>query len=358
MKDSIEILYAGANDRANWNAFVEKSDNASPYHRFEWLEAVQYGYRHKNRSLIARSKSDNIVVGVLPIIEISPPWGKTFWCSLPFCDVGACIASSEKIEADLLNEAKTLCEQHNILKFEYRDFARDDLNPNPSEEKDFPDSTKVRMLLDLPETGEALLAGFKSKLRSQINKAIKNGLTFRIVQDTSQLDAFYDVFKRNMRSLGSPVHSKNWFESVLKCYQQNAVMSIVYKDEVPIGGGIILRNDHTFSIPWASTRSDYNRLAPNMLLYWSLLEYAADNGGNVFDFGRSSMNEGTYKFKKQWGAQPQSLEWSVFENGEFVVDKNISEKSMLRKSVEQLWPRVPLSLTVIIGSAVRRYISL
>ena len=53
----------------------------------------------------------------------------------------------------------------------------------------------------------------------------------------------------------------------------------------------------------------YNRLSPNMLLYWSVLEFACRQGFRVFDFGRSSPDSGTFKFKAQWGAAPVPLYW-------------------------------------------------
>lgn len=38
-----------------------------------------------------------------------------------------------------------------------------------------------------------------------------------------------------------------------------------------------------------------------MLIHWTFLARAADHGFSRFDFGRSSVGEGTYKFKEQWG---------------------------------------------------------
>jgi hypothetical protein len=40
-----------------------------------------------------------------------------------------------------------------------------------------------------------------------------------------------------------------------------------------------------------------------------------------FDFGRSTMNEGTYKFKKQWGCEPTQLHWSEIASGHVVENE-------------------------------------
>ena len=33
---------------------------------------------------------------------------------------------------------------------------------------------------------------------------------------------------------------------------------------------------------------------------------------SYFDFGRSSPNKGTFKFKEQWGAEPHALNWMLY----------------------------------------------
>ena len=146
------------------------------------------------------------------------------------------------------------------------------------------------------------------------------------------------LYVKNMRDLGSPVHAKKWFVQVLNAYKKDCVIGVVYNNNTPIGGGLVIKNNNKASIPWASTLRDYNKLAPNMLLYWSLLAHCADTGINTFDFGRSTFEEGTFKFKKQWGAQPQLLEWSVQRQrrSEQFQATSASSTSKLKATAERL----------------------
>jgi len=43
-----------------------------------------------------------------------------------------------------------------------------------------------------------------------------------------------------------------------------------------------------------------------MLLYLRILEFACDNGYRVFDFGRSTKGEGTYKFQGAVGRRTEA----------------------------------------------------
>ena len=129
------------------------------------------------------------------------------------------------------------------------------------------------------------------------------------------LKDFYKVFSENMRDLGSPVHSQEFFSLIFKYLGVNTKIGIVYHYDIPVAGGIIIIFRDTIEIPWASSLREYNRLSPNMLLYWSFLEFAGNKGFKFFDFGRSTINSGTFRFKKQWGARSENLVWYKFYQG-------------------------------------------
>jgi FemAB-related protein (PEP-CTERM system-associated) len=337
-------------DQAAWDEYVNGHKNASPYHRFAWVLSIEQAYQHQNVSLIAFDNDE--IVGVLPCVKMQKPLGKVNYCSLPFCDIGFALANDDGITKALQSEALTLLQKNNGNSFDYRDTAK---------ATDYTDlaGKKVRMVLPLPDNAEALLAGFKSKLRSQIRKAEKNGLNCVIASNQKSIDDFYQIFAINMRKLGSPVHSKKWFEALFKNYAKHIILSVVYKDHIPVGAGIVLLNGNKAAIPWASTVAQYNKLAPNMMLYWSLLEHVSNHGCTEFDFGRSTYDEGTFKFKRQWGAEPIPLVWSNLVAEQTAITENTPQKpSQIRNVVEKVWAKLPLGVTTTLGPKIRKHISL
>lgn len=344
----MEILHASSVHHKIIDEYVEKHIHASPYHKRAWLEAVSAAYKMKTTYLVAIQ--ENELVGVLPLAEIKTPIIGKKLCTLPYCDLGGALVNSLEVEAELMQCAMNYGLESNANKLEYR--------AQQTKLEDISQAPKVRMLLDLPESSQVLLASFKSKLRSQINKAKKNGLTASIGNDQKHLDGFYQVYTRNMRDLGSPAHSKKWFAEIVKNYGENVVIANVYKNSTVVGAGIVLFNGASASIPWASTNSDYNKLAPNMLLYWTLLAHVTDKGMAQFDFGRSTPGEGTYKFKAQWGAKPVALDWQEYIHGERQATKLESGKSKSREHIENLWRRLPVGVATYVGASLRRYISL
>jgi len=95
-----------------------------------------------------------------------------------------------------------------------------------------------------------------------------------------------------------------------------------------------------------------------MLLYWSMLEYACNRGYRHFDFGRSSPDEGTYRFKKQWGTTPCPLNWHyILANGTQNVTDGEEKKQTFGKAIE-IWQKVPVPITQVVGPMVRKHTSL
>jgi FemAB-related protein (PEP-CTERM system-associated) len=339
----------------DWDLYVRAHPQSSPYHLIGWKKAVELAYQHPCFSFVA--KEGNLIKGVLPLVKIKVPLAGSNFCSLPYCDIGGVLSDSEKVSEKLIEAAKKLAASEGASSLSLRQSAPNSKHNSDGEGTELEPGTKVRMILKLPGSAELLLNGFKAKLRSQIKKAEKNGVQYRIAEGLRDRDAFYKVMQINMRQLGSPVHSRTWFDSVLDFYKEDARLFIVHVGEVVVGGSIVLTCGETATVPWASTLPDYNRLAPNMLLYWGMLEFAADKGFKRFDFGRSTIGEGTFNFKKQWGAVPVALDWQ--EHLQQKPPSRETDNSLrLRSRVAATWSKLPLPLVNFLGPKFRRYISL
>src|SRR5690606_17395919 len=114
-----------------------------------------------------------------------------------------------------------------------------------------------------------------------------------------------------MRDLGTPVYGRKLFEAILGLWSE-AELLVARLDGKPVGGAFLIRHRDTMEIPWASTVREVNRLGVNMLMYWHALTHAIELGCRFFDFGRSSKDSGTYRFKRQWGAVPAQHYWHVW----------------------------------------------
>jgi serine/alanine adding enzyme len=215
---------------------------------------------------------------------------------------------------------------------------------------------KVRMLLSIPESSAQLVKSFKSKLRNQINRPLKEGCTCRIGA-ADLLEDFYRVFLINMRDLGSPVHSKELMWHVLGAFPERSRIFAVYHCGRPVAASLVIGHNGVLRNPWASSDRRYANMSPNMLLYSRMLQYACENGYQTFDFGRSTPGEGTYRFKEQWGARPTPLRWYVISVDGSVIAAPESPSERF-KLAARLWSKLPIPVTRVLGPRIRRNISL
>ncbi len=104
-------------------------------------------------------------------------------------------------------------------------------------------------------------------------------------------------------------------------------------------------------IPLASTIRDVNHLSMNMFLYWEVLKFAIKQNYSQFDFGRSSKNVGTYRFKQQWGAQPKQLYWHYWL-GQSETPPSLNPSNPKYALIISVWKRLPVALANLLGPAI------
>jgi FemAB-related protein (PEP-CTERM system-associated) len=350
-----QVRLAQERDENIWNDYVLNHEEGVAYQLFAWKKAIERAYKQKCVYLLAESNAR--VEGLLPLSIQKPIFFRGSLISLPYCDVGGILANSEGVEEFLLDSALKYSRNEKVSQLRIRGARNLQAGGNSQS------PAKVRMLKVLDESADDTMRSFKSKLRSQVKKTFRDGLSVKL-GGIELLDDFYSVFSENMRDLGSPVHSKEWFSQILDAYGGRSRCGLVY---LPNGeaaaAGIILCHTRTVSIPWASHLRRFNRYNPNMLLYWSFLEYASNNGFQCFDFGRSTPGEGTYNFKMQWGARAQPLYWEQWEVRRDASSPpyeiaHASSFDRLRPVAEKIIRKMPISLATFLGSRVRKYISL
>ena len=158
-----------------------------------------------------------------------------------------------------------------------------------------------------------------------------------------------------MRDLGTPVYGKRLFASVLATFPDSSRIIAVYQDGNVVAAGLASWYKKTLEVPWASSNKDYKKLCPNNLLYWEAISYAIQHGFRIFDFGRSTPGEGTFKFKEQWGAEPHPLHWQyALKSGAPLPE--LSPHNPKYDLAIRCWRRLPLWMTRLLGPSIVRNI--
>ena len=354
------IQMAGPADYPAWDGYVRAHPQGLAYQMTPFFRTIHQAYGFGIFPFMARTGTR--IQGVLPLVHLHLPGRRGALISLPYCDAAGVLADSPALERTLVTHVLAHARDQGFPLVSLR--CQDLFASIP------PDLTcylsKVRMVLELPRQACDLMASFKAKVRSQVKKPLRDGLTCTI-GGRELLHPFFKIIRENMRDLGSLTHSAGWFQSLMAAFGSQAHIGVVW---LPNGqaaaAGLILCHARTVSLPWASSLRRFNRLNPNMLLYWSFLSFAVSQGYQQVDFGRSSPGEGTFRFKKQWGARPHPLHWVDFDPHKAArslslgVVPRISEKGRpaIREKAEAILSRFPVSLLTFLAGHTRKYISL
>jgi len=333
-------------DEADWEQFVESHLEASQYHALAWGGLIHRVFGHMPYYLMARDQEGQ-VRGVLPLIYMKSPLFGRFLTSMPFLNYGGVLCESADARDALLNAAAEVARGLEATHIELRQAA-------PLEIGWPVRSHKVSMRLELPQRYDDLLKAFPSKLRSQVRRGEKEGMTSRH-GGLELLDDFYQVFARNMRDLGTPVYGKGFFKDILLTFSKEARICAAYLADRPVAAGFVIGFRQTLEIPWASSDRRYARFAPNMALYNAALRYACTEGYREFDFGRSTINSGTYRFKEQWGAKPLALYWYYWLSKETKLPELNPQNPKYQLAI-RMWQQLPVPVTKFVGPAIVKYL--
>lgn len=332
-------------DAFEWDSFVSAAPGVSGYFAYAWRGILEKSFGHPSYYLAAREKG--ALSGVLPLVHMKSLLFGNFLVSLPFVTYGGLLARTEVSAKALLDAAEELRGRLGARHVELRHMDDTGLELPAKRHK-------VAMVLPLGENEDQMWGSVGVKVRNQVRKAQRSGLE-TVWGGAELLDDFYTVFVRNMRDLGTPVYARDFFATVLEGLPEQTRIVSIRKDGNPVAAGILYRHGETLEIPWASSIRDYNRLCPNNLMYWEAIRHGLSHGLKRFDLGRSTPGAGTYKFKEQWGAQPEPLAWHyILPQGESLP--NLTNQNPKFSLAIEAWRRLPLPMTRLIGPSIVRCI--
>ncbi len=333
-------------DQDDWSALVERTDHANVAHAPEWFTAIQRAYGHSPVYLQADKTSGHRAV--LPAFLLRSRLFGSVVASMPFLDGGGPCSTAPDLDHVIVRSLIAEAGRLGAGSVELRSTVKLDL-PVPVQKG------KFNLVRPLPKTADQLWRQLDAKVRNQVRKAERSGLSVEFGH-REVLDDFYDVFAVNMRDLGSPVHGRQFFASILDAFGPRVRIALVRRDRAVIGGLVAIAFGDTLVVPWASSLRRYFALCPNVLLYWETLSLACRDGLTRFDFGRSSRDSGTYRFKRQWGAEEiplYSYQIPLRSGGERSLSSGDSRGALLVAA----WSRLPVGVTRLLGPRIRRYLT-
>jgi FemAB-related protein (PEP-CTERM system-associated) len=308
-----------------------------------WLRILRDGLDHE--VYCVEALEDGRTTGFLPLAFVRSVLFGRFLVSLPYLNLGG-VWADDATQHRLIDRALELAD---VLCVRYLELRHERPVEHPSLTGQM--TSKVHMRLPLPATAGKLWEQLPAKVRNQVRKGQKNG-TEAIWGGAELLDDFYTVFSTCMRDLGTPVYGRRLFAEILRHFPDQAEFCVMRDGPVPVAAALLLHGWGVTEVPSAACLRQYHPSCANMLMYWHLLQRAVQRRQDVFDFGRSSFDGNTCRFKKQWGAQPDPAIWQYYLRKGSIADMR-PDNPRYRRAIG-IWRRLPVALTCLIGPAIVR----
>lgn len=333
----LEITELQKEDEKAWDEYVYKSNISTFYHQIGWRNVVEKTYKHKPIYLIAKEEGE--LRGILPLFLVGNKL-----VSIPFAPYGGACTDDGAIESLLIKKAESITKEKKVDYLELRHIDK--------KIGFLTKCTYVTVIIPLNPNPEILWQKTSKGARRSTKKAIRNNI--EVEMNHTHLNAFYELYAKRNRELGSPIHSYDFFNNILKEFPNQSNIQVAKFGDKIIGTKFLLFFKDKFISGWAASDKRYKEYNPNNILTWELIKYGCENEYSYFDFGRSENDSGTLKFKKAWGgAIPKQLHYQFYLNKAKSLP-DTSQSNLKRKMFAKLWKMLPLSMTKMIGPKIRK----
>lgn len=302
----IELAILGESESASWNSVVEEFSEATLFHTSEWISFLESSFGL--RKLLLGIYKDSQIVGVFPCLLtrkgpfkiLGSPlrgWGTAYMGPL--------------VEKGLLQEV--MFEFDRLLRklgIDYVEFSfgeHEEIPRDLLDERGYVCEQTFTWILDLEGGEQKLWSNLGDNCRNKVRKGIKNQVAIVEPVGTQWVEEFYPMLLDSLHKHGtSSGKSKTVYHKLQDSLGAAGLKVLLAQHEgKTIAGGIFPFYKDTVYFWSGGSYGEYNWLAPNNLLQWSLIKWASDNGLRRYDMygkGIPSID----RFKLSFGSREAS----------------------------------------------------
>jgi FemAB-related protein (PEP-CTERM system-associated) len=331
---------------AAWDRFVRDAPGGTFFHQLGWRWLVERVFGHPAHYLLARRGANvSDIAGVLPLFEMKSLLFGHSLVSIPFAIGGGVASSDPEAAAALLRRGTELAER---LGVDYLELRSETPAANDLPTKDL----YVTFRADLAEGEEAWQQRMDRKRRQMMNYVAKDKAGFSwSVAGLEELPLFYRMFSESMRHHGTPVYPRLFLEQILDRFPGQTNLFFVHHQGRPVAGVLNLLFRDVIMPFYAGADRSVRPRGVDDYMYLSILRWGRENGFRTFDFGRSKRGTGAYEFKSRWGMTevPLAYQYHLVRAKEL---PNVSPANPKYQALIEVWKRLPLPLTQILGPRI------
>ena len=299
-------------NESRWDQFVSSGNNGTLFHLRKFLNYHPKD-RFQDHSILIEKKQN--LFSVLPAAELIVD-GKRILVSHPGSTVGSFVVPENLSIADAMSMSEALVtyvKENNFLGIRitlpptlyqrrlsnYMDFS--------FFKQGFTYSKRdVTSILFLEDSLDKNLAKIKSSHLRAVRNAQEKGIN---VRQSNDFDSFYHILEQNQKNRHgvSPTHTLPELKNIHALLPDRENLFAAFVKDVMVAGVVnFVVNDHVVLAFYISHDEAYQEFRAVNLLFYSIFDWAIQQGFRIYDFGTFTVNEepnmGLGRFKENFGA--------------------------------------------------------
>jgi FemAB-related protein (PEP-CTERM system-associated) len=283
---------------------------------------------------------------VLPLTHVKSLLFGSSLISNAFCIHGGIVSADGEVQDCLRAEAIRMAREMTVGWIEFRSALA---SPPPWQSRSGLYFIFRRPIAPDAETNLKMIPHTR---RRMVRVALDNGLRSEI---DGNVDRLHHVYAESVRHLGTPVFSRRYFRLLQERFGSSCEVLTVLHEQRPVASVMSFYFRDEVMTYYGGGLREARNLAGNDFMYWEVMRHACARGARIFDFGRSKIGTGAYNFKCNWGFKPAPLTYEYLP----VTAREIPDVNPLNPKYGlaiNLWRRLPLSLTKLVGPMIVRSI--
>jgi len=299
-------------NKSPWDQFVSSGNNGTLFHLRKFLNYHPKD-RFQDHSILVEKKQK--LFSVFPAAELIVD-GKRILVSHPGSTVGSFVVPENLSISDAMAMSEALVSYVKENNFSgiritlpptlyqrrlsnYMDFA--------FFKQGFTYSKRdVTSILFLEDSLDKNLAIFKTSHLRAVRNAQKKGVN---VRQSNDFDSFYHILEQNLkiRHGVSPTHTLAELKNIHALFPDRVNLFAAFVKDVMVAGVVnFVVNNHVVLAFYISHDEGYKEFRAVNILFYSIFDWAIQQGFRIYDFGTFTVNEepnmGLGRFKENFGA--------------------------------------------------------
>jgi hypothetical protein len=332
----------------NWNQIISTLEGNSIFHTSNWAKVLKETYHFTPKYLLGGNAGKSEFI--LPIMGVKSFLTGHRGVSLPFTDFCGPLIKDEFSVKDAIDSITSIAKNQHWDSLQIR-------GGHPLFQDKTPSTFYLNHILKFGKTDDEIFSNFKSNLRRNIKKALKQDIKIIVDNSYESLKKFFQLNCLTRKKHGLPPQPFQFFENILKHIINQGLGSIFLAEfnGSTIAAAIYFHFNNKALYKFGASNDKFQLVRANNLIMWEAIKHFNSLGYKELDFGKTAPNNtGLQRYKLDYGPVEKERAYYKYDTK---TDNFIHEELKENGWHNKVFSKLPISALKVSGSLLYRHVA-